>query len=54
MYSEAEYESDLERMNEIFEAEEGTVEGREADILMKRIEAYEETQYPIEMPEDDQ
>tara|TARA_B110000263_G_C15099411_1_gene414603 strand:- start:236 stop:397 length:162 start_codon:yes stop_codon:yes gene_type:complete len=47
MYSEEEYKDALERMDEIYDAEEGTVEGREADILMKRIEAYEDIHYPI-------
>jgi len=47
MYSEEEYQSALDRMNEIFDAEDGTIEGREADILMKRIEAYEDIHYPI-------
>ena len=47
MYSEDEYRAALERMEEVWDAEDGTVEGREADILMKRIEAYEDIHYPI-------
>lgn len=47
MYTEDEYRAALERMNEIFDAEEGTIEGREADILMRQIEAYEDVHYPI-------
>lgn len=47
MYSEDEYRAALERMKEVWDAEDGTIEEREADILMKRIEAYEDIHYPI-------
>jgi HTH-type transcriptional regulator/antitoxin HigA len=49
--SEADYESALNRMDEIFHAEEGTMEGDEAEILMLLIENYENRYYPIEDPD---
>jgi HTH-type transcriptional regulator/antitoxin HigA len=46
-----EYDLALERLNEIFEAEEGTPEGDEAAILIMLIEDYEAVHYPIEAPD---
>lgn len=40
----------LARIGELFDAEMGTPEGDELDILATLVEAYEEHHYPIEPP----
>jgi HTH-type transcriptional regulator/antitoxin HigA len=48
---EADYEAALERIHAIFEAEPGTDEGDELDVLTLLVERYEEQHYPIEPPD---
>ena len=49
--TEEEYEIALERLNEVFDAEDGTPEGNEAGILALIVEQYEDEYYPIEAPD---
>lgn len=49
--TESDYESALERLEAIFDAETGTPEGDEAELLTLLIEKYEEVHFP--MPEPD-
>ncbi|MAD44090.1 MAG: hypothetical protein CMH98_03715 [Oceanospirillaceae bacterium] len=51
--SEDDYEAALERVAELMEAEPapGTREFDELDILSLMVEAYEETEHPIDMPD---
>ena len=44
--TDKDYRTALARMNEIFQADEGTPEGDERDILFALIEAYEDQHYP--------
>jgi HTH-type transcriptional regulator/antitoxin HigA len=48
--SEEQYRQYLERFNSIFDAEEGTIESDEFDLLALVIEKYEEEHYPIAEP----
>jgi HTH-type transcriptional regulator / antitoxin HigA len=48
---EADYERALRRVEELWNAPEGSAEGDELDILATLIEAYEREQYPIELPD---
>lgn len=48
--TEADYEAALARLDAIFEAEPGTPEGDEAELLTALIEMYEEKTYPMGMP----
>ena len=48
--TELENEAALARLEEIFEAEPGTPEGDEAELLTALIEMYEREAYPIAMP----
>jgi HTH-type transcriptional regulator/antitoxin HigA len=45
------YELALKRIDEIFDAEPGTREGDELEILALIIEDYEDKNYPIEAPD---
>jgi HTH-type transcriptional regulator/antitoxin HigA len=45
------YQEALVRMNEIFDAPEGSPESDEADILALLIDDYENQNYPIEAPD---
>jgi HTH-type transcriptional regulator / antitoxin HigA len=49
--TEEEYEVALERLNEVFDAEEGTPEGDEAELLALLVENYEDEHYPIYPPD---
>ena len=49
--TEEEYQSALERMNEIFHAPKDSQEGDEAELLMLLIEKYEQENYTIESPD---
>jgi HTH-type transcriptional regulator/antitoxin HigA len=49
--SEADYEKALLRLEEIFDAEIGTKESDEADVLGLLIDEYEKKYYPIETPD---
>ncbi len=44
------YEESLERFEEVFGAEPGTVESDEADILALLLKEYEDQHFVIEMP----
>ena len=48
---EADHERALRRVEELWNAPEGSAEGDESDILATLIEAYEREQYPIELPD---
>jgi HTH-type transcriptional regulator/antitoxin HigA len=49
--NEEQYKTYLNRMNEIFHAEEGTPEGEELDLLALVLEKYEDEHYPIDAPD---
>jgi len=51
--TEAEYDTALKRVEEIWNAEPGTPEGEELDKLVDMIEEYEAVHYPIPGSEDD-
>lgn len=46
-----EYEEALERLEVIFDAKAGTVEGDELEVLSILIEQYEKAHYPIDFPD---
>jgi HTH-type transcriptional regulator/antitoxin HigA len=48
---EADYERALRRVEELWNASEGSTEGDELDILATLIEAYEREHYPIGLPD---
>ena len=50
--TEADYDAALARLYLVFQAEEGTPEGEERDILVDLIELYEDKHYPIGPPTD--
>jgi HTH-type transcriptional regulator / antitoxin HigA len=49
--TETEYQKGLKRLEEIFDAKEGTPESDEAYILGLMIDEYEKKHYPIEAPD---
>ena len=49
--TEAQYESTLDRLNEIFDSNPKTPEGQEAELLALLIENYEDEKYPINAPD---
>ena len=49
--NEQEYEAALQRLGEIFDAQEGTSESDEADVLSLLIDDYENKHYPIDPPD---
>ena len=49
--NENQYRTYLDRMNEIFHAEEGSPESEELDLLALVLEKYEDEHYPIEAPD---
>ena len=49
--TEKDYQATLARLDEIFEAELGTADGDEAELLTTLIEMYEEQKYPIDLPD---
>lgn len=49
--TEADHAAALARLEEIFEAELGTPEGDEAELLTALVELYEEKNFPIDPPE---
>lgn len=49
--TEGDYRTALKRLEEIFDAEIGTQESDEADILGLMIDDYEKKHYPIEAPD---
>ena len=48
--TEADYEAALARLDEVFQAESGTPEGDERDLLVDEIVRYEQVHYPIPPP----
>lgn len=49
--TEADYEIALAEIEQLFEAIPGTAEGDRLEILVTLVEAYEEKQYPIALPD---
>ena len=49
--TEAEYKDALKRLDEILDAETGTLESDEADLLILLVEKYENEYYPIDDPD---
>lgn len=49
--TEADYETALEEIDHLFGAEPGTPEGDRLEVLTTLVEAYEETHYPIPLPD---
>jgi HTH-type transcriptional regulator/antitoxin HigA len=49
--SESDYRSALKRLEEVFDAQIGTQESDEADILGLMVDEYEKKHYPIEAPD---
>ena len=49
--TEQDYQDALKRMEEVFDADENTPDGDEAEILSILIEKYEDEHYPIEAPD---
>ncbi len=49
--TEEEYQKALLRLDQIFDAETGTPEGDELDLLSLLIDNYEKIHYPIDMPD---
>ena len=49
--TETDYRRALIRLEEIFDAKEGSVDGDELDILGLMVDDYENKYYPIEMPD---
>ncbi|PZX54526.1 HTH-type transcriptional regulator/antitoxin HigA [Algoriphagus ratkowskyi] len=49
--SEKEYQSALERLDQLFNAKIGTEESDEADVLALLIDEYEKNNFPIEAPD---
>jgi HTH-type transcriptional regulator/antitoxin HigA len=47
----ADYDAALERVDELMDAERDTPEGDELEVLSLVVDAYEESQYPIEDPD---
>ena len=49
--TEEDYQMALDKLDEIFDASEGTPESDQADILALFIDEYENVHYPIEAPD---
>ncbi|WP_373523488.1 type II toxin-antitoxin system HigA family antitoxin [Aquiflexum sp.] len=49
--TEQEYEKALKRLSTIFDANLGSPEGMEAELLVTLVEKYEKEHYPIALPE---
>ena len=49
--SEEDYQNALNRLGQIFNAKLGTKEGDELEVLSILIEKYEDTHYPIDLPD---
>jgi HTH-type transcriptional regulator/antitoxin HigA len=46
--TEADYQDVLKRLEEVYDAEPGTKDGEELEVLAGLIEKYEDEHYPIE------
>lgn len=51
IHSEADYESALERINALWDAQPDTPEFDELDIMATWVEVYEAKHYPMEAPD---
>lgn len=51
IHTEQEYQAALRRLEEVWEAEPGTPESDELDVLSVLVEAYEDEHYPIHPPD---
>ena len=49
--TEADYQEALSRLEEIFDAQPGTEEGDEFEVLSLLIDSYEKVNFPIEAPD---
>ena len=49
--TEADYEKALKRIDQIFDAEPGTPEADELELLVALVELYENEHFPIEAPD---
>lgn len=49
--TEAEYEKALARMEKLWGSPSGTAKGDELELLMLVVEAYEEANYPVPLPD---
>jgi len=49
--TEADYDAALARAEVLMDAEEGTAEADELDVLATLIEAYEDKHYPMDLPD---
>jgi len=49
--NEADYQNALKRLEKIFDAKKGTIQGDELEILAIVINNYENENFPIEMPD---
>jgi HTH-type transcriptional regulator / antitoxin HigA len=49
--TEEDYNEALKRVYELWDAEPGTPEGDESEVLYTLVEAYEKKHYPIEKPD---
>ena len=49
--TEKEYQASLARLEEIFDADSGTPDGDEAELLTALIQMYEKEKYPIDLPD---
>jgi HTH-type transcriptional regulator/antitoxin HigA len=49
--TEADYDAALARAGALMDAEEGTAEADELDVLATLIEAYEDKHYPMDLPD---
>lgn len=49
--TQADYHMALERLNDVFDAETGTPESDEADLLSLLVDEYEKKHFPIEAPD---
>lgn len=45
------YQNALTRLEKIFDAKAGTIEGDELEVLTLLIDKYEQTRYPIDFPD---
>lgn len=49
--NESDYEAALDRVNELMDAEPGTPEGDELELLATLVELYEKEVHPIDLPD---
>jgi HTH-type transcriptional regulator / antitoxin HigA len=49
--TEADYDNALERIDKLMDADPGTAEGDELELLVTLVELYEKVAYPIDLPD---